>query len=325
MNPIESWLAARDADTLQAAWEALGARPLPAVTPAAGFTTEHATARLAADLLGWDLARLAWLTTSPYGAPSADGPPVQRTQRGATHSFLENSVDVREPCSETWELREDRDGRRGVQRLNVGFGIEDGSRDGVGGGGCVVRIFDLPAGIAVSVVLSGRGGAVVAPDDATRAALTARAARALDLYGLNRSFRLDAWKHYDRAALRALVATLGSAADEAFGPSASWAGTSTATDLRETAGGPVEWRFAEEAPGARAVHLTERPRVDRRGRAALALEVRLDGLPWGCRLELNGELIEADGFYVVLVMRLPAAALGAILATLARAYGVAIS
>ena len=321
VNPIEAWLAARDAESLERTWRALAAHGLPNLTPPAGYLSEQAAARLAAELLGWPIERVAWLANNPYDR-SNPSPPPQDLRRDVARCYLENALDLHEACSETWSVCEDRDGARGVQRVVVGFGIDDGSRDGVGGGGAVLRVFDLDAGVAVSVVLCGRDASIVAPANA-RAAIEARTRRALDLCLANTSARIDGWTGYDHARMRALVATLAVAVDEGFAGCETWAGTRTATevatDYRETRLESLAWRFAEPGSGPRALTLSEHfvegstPRV--------VASANVEGLPWGSQLAMSANVGATDPWSGTLQMRLSRAQLVAVATAFARIDG----
>ena len=294
------------------------------LTPPAGYVSEQAAARLAAELLGWPIERVAWIAHNPYDR-SSPTPPAQDLRRDVDRCYLENALDLHEACAETWSVCEDRDGARGLQRVVVGFGIDDGSRDGVGGGGAVLRVFDLDAGIAVSVVLGGRDASIVAPADA-RAAVEARTRRALDLCLSNTSVRVDGWTGYDHARMRALVATLAAAVDGGFAGCEAWVGTRTATevdtDYRETRLASLAWRFAEPGTGARALTLTEHfvdgstPRV--------VAHANVEGLPWGARLAVSANVVATDPWTGSLLLRLSRDQLAAVAAAFARIEGARI-
>ncbi|MDB4928946.1 MAG: hypothetical protein JWM10_1430 [Myxococcaceae bacterium] len=321
MNPIEAWLAARDADSLDRTWRALDARELADVAPPAARVCEQAAARLAAELLGWPVERVAWLANNPYDR-SRPSPPPRDLRQDVARCYLENAVDFRAACSETWSVCEDRDGARGVQRVVVGFGLDDGSRDGGGGGGSVARVFDLDAGFAVSVVLCGREVSIVAPDGA-RAAIEARARRALDLYLSNVPARVEGWTGYDHARLRGLVATLAAAVDGGFAGSETWAGTRTATeaatDYRETRLESLAWRFAEPGGGARALTMSEY--YVEGGEARVVASAEVEGLSWGSLLVVSVDLGPADAWSASVSQRLSRAQLDAVAAAFARVDG----
>lgn len=321
VNPIEAWLDARDADSLDRTWRALSAHELADVAPPAARVCEQAAARLAAELLAWPIERVAWLANNPYDR-SLPSPPPRDLRQEVARCYLENAVDFRAPCSETWSVCEDRDGARGVQRVAVGFGLDDGSREGGGGGGSVVRVFDLDAGLAVSVALCGREVSIVAPDDA-RAAIEARTRRALDLFLSNVPVRVEGWTGYDHGRLRALVATLAAAVDDGFDGSERWAGTRTATEVatgeRETRLASLAWRFAEPGGGARALTLSEYFVEGHPPRVVASAEV--EGLSWGSRLVVSVDLGPADAWRGSLSQRLSRAGLDAVAAACARIDG----
>lgn len=322
MGPLDAWLAARDADALDLAWTALGARVIDVAEPST-YLSEQGAVRLAAEFLGWPSEAVAWIAQGDRALPP--DAPVQRLHRPAARSFLELAFDVRESCDETWALVEKRDGARGLQRLEVGFGIDDGSREGVGSGGTVLRVFDLAAGLAVSVPLCGRQAGLVAPDAEALARLEARARAALDLRGFNRTVRVRAWPRYDRARMRSLVATLAAAADGAFAASAAWAGGCTVERPDPDPDSSVaiaHWRYADPGDATRAVRLREFSMVDRHGKNLLSVSAEIDGLAPGESLSLSGDFGDAEDLDVSLRLILPRAGLDAVDAAVKRLEGV---
>jgi len=324
--PIAAWIDARDSETLAAAWAALGAESHEVAWTGAHLTG-HGAARLAADLLGWPLERVAWLGRRPHELESGGAPaPSFRTSRSVTFCFLDEAVAAHESCLEEWDLREVRDGVRGVQLVTVGWGVEDGSRDGYGSGGTVVRIFDLEAGIAVSVFVGARKVALVSPPD-RRDELVARTQRALDLVGEMRAFRLPAWTSYDLGTLRMLVAALGAALDPTFAASAAWPGEKVNEKVVVDARGPrvvvTDWRFASPTDRTAAILVREQLSSPETPQLQSWAHVSVAGLAWGYELELSASA-SAVGGNATLMYRLPEAARNALVATLATAPGVAI-
>ncbi len=310
---MTAWLDARDGAALRSAWQALGATRIE-LGVGGGFITGHGVARLASELLGWPIERVAWLAQRPHEmqlAPSIS----YRVVRPTSACYLENIVDLREPCSENWALRELREGERGVQLVEVGFGIDDGSRDGIGGGGTVARIFDRAAPFGVSVVMSSRIVALAAPPEA-RDDIAARARHALDLYGENRPFRVPAWSSYDPARLRALAASLAAAVDPAFAGSDTWPGAlvgeESGHDGRRRVVLGSTWRMTPP-DGSRAVVVREHVTQD--ATPAVWVSVSHEGLAWGHDLSLTIDFTPAGGSGT-LMTRLPAALRDAVLQAL---------
>lgn len=310
---MTAWLDARDGDALRSAWEALGAERIE-LGVRGGFITGHGVARLASDLLGWPIERVAWLALRPHEMQLA--PPVSfRVVRPTSSCYLENIVDLREPCSENWELRELCEGERGVQLVEVGFGIDDGSRDGIGGGGTVARIFDRDAPFGLSVVRSSRIVALAAPPEA-QGDIAARARHALDLYGENRPFRVPGWSSYDPAVLRALAASLAAAVDPAFAGSDTWpaalVGEESGHDGRRRVVVSSTWQMTSP-DGSRAVLVHEHVTQD--ATRAVWVSVSHEGLAWGHDLSLTIDFTPAGGSGT-LMMRLPAVLRDAVLQAL---------
>ncbi len=322
--PIAAWIDARDSETLAAAWAALGAEPHVLAWPGACLTM-HGAAKFAADLLGWPLERVAWIALRPNEIETGGAPaPSFRTSRPVTSSCLDDVFAVNEECFEDWDLRELRDGGRGVQLVTVGWGVEDGTRDGRGGGGTVVRIFDLDAGIAASVVVGPRTVALVSPPD-RRDELVARMQRALDLVSENRTFRIPAWTSYDLGTLRTLIAALGTAVDPTFAASAGWPGEklteTVGVDPRGARVVVTEWRFASPTEGAAAVLVREQLSSPETPVNQSWAHVSLAGLTWGYELALDAAATPTGG-NATLMYRLPEAARNALVAALATAPGV---
>lgn len=324
--PIAAWIDARESETLAAAWAALGAERHELAWSGAHLTG-HGAARLAADLLGWPIERVAWLGLRPHELETGGAPaPSFRTSRNVTLCFLEEAVTVHESCNEYWEIREVRDGARGVQLVTVGWGVEDGSRDGRGSGGTVVRIFDLDAGIAASVFVGSRKVALVSPPD-RRDELVARMKRALDLVGENRTFRLPAWTSYDLGTLRTLIAALAAAIDPTFATSAGWPGEKVAEKIVVETRGPrvvvTDWRFAAPTDPAASILVREQLSSPETPQLQSWAHVSVAGLPWGYELELSACAPPVGG-HATLMYRLPEAARHALLAMLLTVPGVAI-
>lgn len=323
--PIAAWIDARDSDVLAAAWAALAAEPLELAWSGAHLTG-HGAAQLAADLLGWPIERVAWLGLRPHELDAGGAPAPFRASRGVTLCFLDDAVAVHESCCEEWDLRELRDGARGVQLVTVGWGVDDGSRDGYGSGGTVARIFDLDAGVAASVFVGSRKVALISPPD-RRDELVERTQRALDLVGEHRVFRLPAWTSYDLETLRTLIAALGAALDPRFAASASWPAEKLAEKVLADVRCPrvvcTDWRFA--APTAPSVAVLVREQLSSPDTPQLQswVHVSLAGLAWGVELGISASPTPAGG-HATLSYRLPAAARHALVAALAVAPGVVI-
>src|SRR5690606_34725990 len=144
-------------------------------------------------------------------------------ERTTSACFLDGALDVIVPCSEAWELRELVRGARGVQHVTVGFQIDDGSRDGVGSGATVVRVFDRDVETAISVVLAGTRIAVIGTGE-RRAALEESARRALDLVARMHTVRFGDWTTADHRRLRAQLARIARVIAPALADSADWPG-----------------------------------------------------------------------------------------------------
>lgn len=266
---LDRWLDARTSPALRGAWYDLGAE-FHTLAPPGSYLTGHAAAQLAHDVLGFSRDELAWLTVGSYDVEldKAGAPAAWQTQRDTPCCFLDAALDMNEPCNETWSLRELVHGDRGVQHLTVGWFINDGSRDGIGTGATVIRVFDRAAELAVSVFTSSRTAAVIAPAS-LRDAFTVRAIAGLDLLQRMQSYRVADWRHPDQQRVRALLGELAALVDPAFASSA----------------------FSVEIE-------------DRQWQDARSTTVTAQGLPWGWTLAVVAD-VRPQGTNVRVESRLP--------------------
>lgn len=296
---LDDWLRARDGATLQRAWAALPSLPVDAAPRATGswYYNGHGAARLAADLLGWEAERLAWLGARPDQMTRLGAPPAVAISRKASHCFLEREFDLREPWDERWELREQREGPRVVQWLNVSFSISDGSRDGQGSGGTAVRIADLEAGLGATVLASPRAS-VVARDPARLEGLAARARAALDVF--DDSVTCDLPPPYARQAVVRWFAAACAGFDPAFADAAAWPWPPHEVRvLRDRHGVPdgqqVKLRVGSPAEPARGFSLVEITPTAAESATPCAVFVQLaaEGLAHGASVELGLQEVRA--------------------------------
>ena len=297
---LDDWLRARDGATLQRAWMALPTLPVDAAPKATGswYYNGHGAARLAADLLGWDGARLAWLGARPSEMTRLGAPPVVTNSRKASHCFLEREFDRRETWDERWELREQREGPRVVQWLNVSFSVNDGSRDGQGSGGTAVRIADLEAGLGATVLLSSPRASVVARDPARLEGLAVRARAALDVF--EDSVSCDLPPPYARAAVLPWFAAACAGFDPAFVDAAAWLwpphevrilrnrhGVTDGQQVKLRVGSP-----AEPTRGFTVVEITPAA-AESTTPCSVFVELTAEGLADGCFVEMGLQEVKA--------------------------------
>ena len=271
MSTFDDWLDARDGRALEAAWTALAATtieigpvPVRGVSDLLGFhRTGHAATQLASAWLGMPIEKIEWLAIGDEldldrkGAP----PAIFKDRRNVDFSFLEHEVKERD-VYEVWDIRELRTGKRGAQRVYLGWGRSDGSRDGgEGGRGTVMRFYDRELQIGVCIPYYSRRVSFIGSVDVDKVVAP------LDLFGFSINFRMPAWTTFDVDKARGLVAQLATEFDAHFDQSASW----PQEVLADSGDGRRRSRYAH---GPHAVHVGE-------DRPDGTVDIRLEGLPWG--------------------------------------------
>ena len=306
------WLDARDGEALARAWHALGAMRCGVGAPNWKITA-HGAAQLAAAFLGWPVERVAWLGVPESGMPA----PIFKTERTTSRCFLEYGADLVEDCYEYWTIREQREGERGVQHVQVVYRQDDGTREGTGCGGTVVRVFDRATRTGASIFLDTRIVATIGKLDLS----------ALELFAHYRAFDIPTWHQYDLEATRGLVAQLAAEIDAHYDVSATWPGglTNTYVTSDDHVASPsthyYERRFES---GSRAVTIRE-SRFRREGVAEDGwATVMIEGLPWGHELRLL--ISDSDSrTHGHVQLRLPIALGETVIARLAGVPGVRLS
>lgn len=262
---LESWLAARDAASVRAAWAALspvshliGSRPSRTLTL-------HGAARLAEVMLG---ERADWIV-------DVTRPPDYEVDRVVGDTYFDEVWNGPQSCHETWRLWEQRDGARGVQLANIGAGSIGGQPDG--GGQVFVRVFDRDR--AASIAIDTRRVSTIGDVDLA----------ALDLLRFNAPLAIAPATTTHVETLRGLLGQLGAELDVHFATSLRW------PRIDGGGAGADRQAFGE---GGRAITIKH----DRSYGWILA---EVEGLPWGQQLDvhfgidggqryLHGRLPDAD-------------------------------
>jgi hypothetical protein len=204
---FSDWLDARDSETLARVWSGLDKNLVEVGAPDWDITV-HGAAQLAAAVLAWPIERLAWLALPDEEMPA----PTFETKRTVERCFVELGIDLHGACYESWTIREECEGGRGVQHVSVGYAHhDDGTREGGGGSKRVVRVFDRAAGIGASIGIGSRSVATIGEINVA----------ALDLFHRYQFFSVPGWK-VDHDGLRGLFAQLASEVDAHFDVSTSW-------------------------------------------------------------------------------------------------------
>lgn len=194
---LESWLAARDAASVRAAWAALSPRPhLIGARPDRTLTL-HGAARLAEAMLG---ERADWIV-------DVTRPPDYEVDRVVGDTYFDEIWNGPQPCHETWRLWEQRDGDRGVQLANIGAGSISGQPDG--GGQVFVRVFDRDR--AASIAIDTRRVSTIGDVDLA----------ALDLLSFNAPLAIASTTTHVET-LRGLLGQLGAELDAHYATSLHW-------------------------------------------------------------------------------------------------------
>lgn len=314
MTAFTDWIDARDSETLARAWAALDVKRVEVGEPR-WYITAHGAAQLAAAFLGWPLDRVAWLASPSHQRP----PYVFQVERNTSRCFLEESVDDGS-CTEYWTLHEERDDDRGVQYLSVSSRTYNGTYDGGGTQGHVVRVYNR----ATST------GASIFPGTRKVATIGAIELGALQLFSRCESFALTSWQQYSVDDVRGLVAQLATELDAHYDACTSWPGRT----LEDVATFAIETRLMgypknpnmfvrklrfESAPRAICVDET-RFRCEGQ-RDTGWIRTRIEGLPWGYGIETSLDDDE-HGIRGSLTLRLPIALGKVIFERLARVPGI---
>lgn len=194
---LERWLQARDADTLRAAWSALGGVRKVVAHPQRWLTV-HGAALLAEAMIG---ERADWILE--LGGLD----PGYAIHRDVDACFVDHVLDVRERCHEAWTLHERRRREGGVQVLTVRCGTATGRP--AGGVSTVVRVFDHAR--AVSVLIGASTVGVIGTVDLAP----------LDLHLYSQNFELPGVTDHLEVA-RGLVAMLAAELDAHYDTSTLW-------------------------------------------------------------------------------------------------------
>ncbi len=294
VTSLSDWLDARDGEAMARAWAELDVKRV-VVCDTDWRISKQGAARLAAAFLGVPLERLAWIDNEVV----AMGPPTYTHSREATYCFLEDRLDLGGPGYEYFTLHELREGERGIQHVSVGYQQSDGTRDGTGGGGSVVRIFDRSTGTGVSMVVGKQTVSMIGEFDLS----------ALDLFDNEVHFDIASGPLSPLDTARDLAAQLAALVDPLYADAASWpvhAERTSVTPDTDPASPGSRYTTREVSSGDRRIELSE---VRNNPPWAKGVEdgwatATVRGLPWGHSLNLT-VYFKPDGMKGRLQLRLP--------------------
>jgi hypothetical protein len=276
---FDGWIDARDSASVEREWATLGARRVEVGqwSPRPLTIRPEGAALLAAQFLGGSPERFAWWVTDRYRTPNGWPSPTFEVRRQGSRSFLDRELELdRYDCTESWAIREETDGTRGVQHITLDCTWGELTREGGEGRSItIIRVFDRGTRRAVSIPLHHPAAWVVGEVDVSP----------LDLFAARTSFKLP-WKAYDPDSLRGFFAHLTEDLDARLALCATWPGGVTKDEVIDDR----EYDFRvrrrihryESAPFS--IELNEL--LDPDGKRDTGwLTFKLGGLPWGQTVE----------------------------------------